>query len=102
MPLYAHVLQRDAISLLHDGIRCITLTVRHWWMLLSGLAKPVWFGQCSLEIVWSWAASPPVVKSQHAAWTEQCDGGLWLLRSSLRAVLCILYLSQTSQSCVLF
>lgn len=56
---------RCYLSLLHDGIWCIALTIRQWWMLPSGLAIPVCFGQCSLEIVWSQPAPPPVVKSQH-------------------------------------
>lgn len=95
-------MERCYLSLLHDGIWCIALTIRQWWMLPSGLAKPVCFGQCSLEIVWSQPASPPVVKSQHAAWTAKCGGGLWLLWSAHWSVLSILYLSKTSQSCFLF
>lgn len=32
-----------------------------------GFGKPVSFGQCSLEIVWSRPASPPVAKCQRTA-----------------------------------
>lgn len=89
---------RCYLFLVPDGTWFIILTVKHGWMFLSGLAKPVHFDQYSLENVWSLPASLQMVKSQHISFIARCGGGLWLLGSwdLLSELFWVHYLSKTS------